>query len=383
MTIETDESEIGAAKAGKQESGRHIKLENIRKTFAGGSIVAVDDVTLDIQPTEFVVLLGPSGCGKTTTLRCIAGLEDPDSGHVFIGDEDVTHKKPKDRDIAFVFQSIALFPHMSVRKNISFGLDMATDLSEATKKQRVHEVAEMLGLEEMLDRQPSALSGGQQQRVSLGRAMVMDPSAFLLDEPFSALDANLRDQMQVETKQLQRRLETAMIFVTHDQEEALTLGDKIVIMNEGEIQQIGTPYEIYNEPENYFVAQFIGSPSTNFFDADVLINNGTARLDARFFNMALSEEQTQRFSGSGGQRVKLGVRPPYLNTNPKDPLFEAQVSVIEPQGDRDSVHLLAGDNIEITALTDQEKVRQDNGTVPIAFDKEKVWLFDENGERLL
>lgn len=361
----------------------HIELENLTKTFAGGSIVAVDDINLNIGPAEFVVLLGPSGCGKTTTLRCIAGLEQPDSGRISIDGEDVTHNKPKDRDLAFVFQSIALFPHMTVRKNISFGLDMTTDLPREEKEQRVQQVAEMLGIVEMLDRQPSELSGGQQQRVSLGRAMVMEPAAFLLDEPFSALDANLRDQMRVETKQLQRRLETAMIFVTHDQEEAMTLGDKIVVMNDARIRQVGSPYEIYNEPDNIFVAQFIGSPSTNFFGCDVSIEDGQVTLDGNFFDLTLSEEQSERFTGTDGQRVNLGIRPEYLETDPVDPLFETELSVVEPHGDRDVVHLIADGDIEITAVTDQEEVTRGKDVIPVALERDRIWIFDDSGNRVL
>lgn len=367
------------------ETTAHIRMRNIKKTFGSGQIVACDNVSLDIDSMDFVVLLGPSGCGKTTTLRCLAGLEQPDSGTIHIGDEEVTNKKPKDRDLAFVFQSIALFPHMTVRKNISFGLDMISDFSTDEKDQRVEQVAGLLGIEEMLDRKPAELSGGQQQRVSLGRAMVMEPEAFLLDEPFSALDANLRDQMRVEVKQLQRELETAMVFVTHDQEEAMTLGDKIVVMDDATIQQIGSPYEIYNEPVNEFVSQFIGSPSANFIRCDVIQSEKGLAIESDLFQVVLSDEQVSRYEGESGQSATLGIRPEYLNLDldlAGTSLFEADVSVVEPHGARDAVHLVAEDT-SLTAVTPQGKIDRDTQTVAVDFEMDNIWLFDDSGERLL
>ncbi len=382
MSMDADKnlSEMGVGET--DEDNVTIRLEDIRKTFNDGEIVACDNINLEIKPTDFVILLGPSGCGKTTTLRCLSGLDVPDSGHIYIGGEERTYAKPKDRNLAFVFQTIALFPHKSVRSNISFGLDMTTDLSKAEKDERVEKVAEILGIEEMLDRKPAALSGGQQQRVSLGRAMVMEPAAFLLDEPFSALDANLRDQMRVEVKQLQRELETAMVFVTHDQEEAMTLGDKIVVMDGGEIQQIGTPYEIYNEPENYFVATFIGSPSTNMFDAEVDESEDGYDVVSDFFRFSLSDQQATAYEGSAGQRVEVGVRPEYLELDESSSLFDAELSVIEPHGARDSVHLKV-DGTQMTAVTPQEHVSRDTERVSVDFDTEKIWLFSTDGDRLL
>lgn len=364
-----------------EETTTHIRIQDIRKTYDNGQIIACDNISLDVDTTDFVVLLGPSGCGKTTTLRCLAGLEQPDSGTIHIGDEEVTNQKPKDRDLAFVFQSIALFPHMTVRKNISFGLDMISDFSSDEKDQRVEQVASVLGIEEMLDRKPAELSGGQQQRVSLGRAMVMEPEAFLLDEPFSALDANLRDQMRVEVKQLQRELETAMVFVTHDQEEAMTLGDKIVVMNDGTIQQIGSPYEIYNEPTNEFVGRFIGSPSANFLQCDVIQSDTGLAIESDLFRVTLSNEQVSRYEGESGQSVTLGIRPEYLDLI-EDSLFEAEVSVVEPHGARDAVHLVAEDT-SLTAVTAQGKIDRETETVAVDFETDNIWLFDDSGERLL
>jgi len=360
--------------------GKGVRIKDITKTFGSG-IVACDDISIDIQPDEFVVLLGPSGCGKTTTLRSIAGLEEPDSGRVYIGDTDVTDEKPKDRNLAYVFQSIALFPHMSVRRNIGFGLDMQGNLSSDEKEQRVRDVAELLGIEEMLNRKPSELSGGQQQRVSLGRAMVMEPAAFLLDEPFSALDANLRDQMRVETKQLQRRLETAMVFVTHDQEEAMTLGDKVVVMNDGNIQQTGSPYEIYNDPANRFVAEFIGSPSTNFIPSTLRRSNGSDTIENDLFTFELTEAQSTQIDAADGATVSLGIRPEHMELGEDDRLFDAEITVVEPLGSQDAVYMSA-EGHDLRALTPQNVYS--NGTqVSTRIERDEFWLFDEAGARIL
>lgn len=361
-----------------------IEIRDLVKTFAGGSIVAVDDIDLKIGSGEFVVLVGPSGCGKTTTLRSICGLEQPDSGSIFLNGEDITYRSPKDRDLAFVFQDIALFPHMTVRENIRFGLDMATDLSRQEKEERVRTAANMLGIGEMLDRKPAALSGGQQQRVSIGRAMVTEPAAFLLDEPFSALDANLRDRMRTEVKQLQRELGTAMIFVTHDQEEAMTLGDNIIVMDRGEIMQQGTPYEIYNEPENQFVAEFIGSPSTNLFQCDAHQSGEQVTLKSDIFTTTLDTSLSGGLSE--GETVTLGIRPENLVLDSSDPLFQASIDVIEPHGTTDAIYMTVseskGDDHEVIALTNQNQIKRDDSPLAISFEEEHVWVFDELGERI-
>lgn len=363
-----------------QSGDDYIELEGLKKTFGGGSIIAIEDINLSIDEDEFVVLLGPSGCGKTTTLRCISGLDIPDEGEIRVAGEDITDLKPKDRDFAFVFQRIALFPHKSVRGNMRFGLDMKTDLSSDEKQQRVEDAAKILGIEEMLDRKPSELSGGQQQRVSVGRAMVMEPKAFLLDEPFSALDANLRDQMRTEVKKLQRQLGTSMIFVTHDQEEAMTLGDKIVVMDNAHIQQVGSPYEIYNEPENRFVAGFIGSPSTNMLDCEIDRTGDGVELSSDAFDITLSGEAAASIEDLAGNRVSIGIRPEYLKINADDPLFEADITVIEPHGSQDAVYLEAN-GTEIRAVTPQHTVERGQESVTIGFDPEEMWLFNESGER--
>lgn len=365
-----------------QESEHSIILRNLKKTFDNGEIIAIEDVNLTVDEDEFVVLVGPSGCGKTTTLRCIAGLEQPDEGEIWVENEEITWEKPKDRDLAYVFQRIALFPHKSVRENIRFGLDMKTDLSKEEKNQRVEEAAQMLGIADMLDRKPGALSGGQQQRVSIGRAMVMEPSAFLLDEPFSALDANLRDQMRTEIKQLQRDLQTAMIFVTHDQEEAMTLGDKIVVMDDANIMQVGSPYEIYNEPNNLFVASFIGSPSTNLLDCDVESSDDETKLTSDIFSVTASEEQASELSHIGDERVIMGIRPEHIEVEPNDPDFTAEVSVIEPHGSQDAVFMEAA-GIELTALTEQNLLEKGVESIDVGFDIEDVWIFHQDGDRLV
>lgn len=365
-----------------QESSPAIELTNITKTFNNGEVVAVDNANLEIGPDEFVVLLGPSGCGKTTTLRSIAGLERPDEGSIRLHGNDITGLKPKDRNLAFVFQSIALFPHKTVRENIRFGLDMKTDMGKEERNKRVEETAEVLGIEEMLDRKPSALSGGQQQRVSLGRAMIMEPDAFLLDEPFSALDAHLRDQMELEIQRLQRELETPMVFVTHDQSEAMTLADKIVVMNHGEIQQIGTPYEIYNDPQNIFIATFIGSPEANILDCTLTSSQGSVELEHDLFTMSLPDEKVRELPQNLPDSVSLVVRPDYMELDGTDKLFSATISVIEPQGSQDNVFLDA-DGYDIRAVTDQHEFTTEGNTVSVSFDQEKAWLFDKQGERLL
>ncbi len=239
-----------------------LELDNLVKTFSDGSdeVVAVDTVNMSLNDGEFLVLVGPSGCGKSTTLRMVAGLETVTEGDILIGDESVIGTEPRDRDIAMVFQNYALYPHMTAEENMSFGLKMTTDLDTETIEQRVTETAEMMGIEDLLDDPPKELSGGQQQRVALGRAIVRDPAVFLMDEPLSNLDAKLRTKMRTELKSLQNELDVTTIYVTHDQTEAMTMGDRIAILDDGVLQQVGTPLECYHRPANRFVAGFIGSP---------------------------------------------------------------------------------------------------------------------------
>jgi multiple sugar transport system ATP-binding protein len=363
-----------------QDQDYQVSIRDLRKTFEGGNVVAVDDINLNISEGEFVVLLGPSGCGKTTTLRCIAGLEIPDSGTIHIDEEDVTTRKPKDRNLAFVFQTIALFPHLSVRRNIRFGLDMTTNLPVEEKKQRVEEAADALGIEDLLDRNPSELSGGQQQRVSLGRAMVIEPAAFLLDEPFSALDANLRERMRVEIQRLQSELDTTMVFVTHDQEEAMVLADKLVVMDDGEIIQAGTPDQIYNNPQRRFIAEFIGSPATNFFDCQVR-RDGLA-LSGEFFELPLPDEQAEPLTASENDQVDVAIRPERLTISDSG-LFEAEITVIEPHGDRKAIYLESENGQGVTVLVDGAGQYMEGDTVGINIDPVHIRVFDQNGQRVL
>lgn len=354
-----------------------LELDDVAKRYGDEPVIA--DLSLSVNEGEILTLLGPSGCGKTTTLRCISGLEIPSGGEILIDGVDMTGVKPKDRNLAFVFQSIALFPHMNVRRNIRFGLDMTSDLTDDEKNQRVEEVAKILGIEEMLDRDTSALSGGQQQRVSLGRAMVMEPDAFLLDEPFSALDANLRKTMQTEVKELQRRLETPMIFVTHDQEEAMAIGDKIVVMNDGNIQQVGSPYEIFNEPQTRFVGQFIGSPKVNMFDAVVTESSGETKVEGDAFTIPVEGARSDQLNA--GQDVTLGIRPQYVfQTDVDDGLITGEVTLVEPQDDRDAV-VVDVDGKNVRAVVPQGTM-EPGSRVGLDFDRDRFWLFDSNDDRI-
>ena len=280
-------------------NGTGLRVNHLRKTFRGGAVVACDDVNLDIQAGELLVLLGPSGCGKTTTLRCIAGLERPDNEDaIWVKGRNLTRVAPKDRNLAFVFQDTAMFPNLSVRRNISFGLDMRKSLARAEIDRRVEDAARMLRIDNLLDRYPRELSGGQGQRAALGRAIVTEPDAFLLDEPLAALDAALRVEMRTEIKLIQRKLDTTMIFVTHDQEEALTVGDKIAVMKDGVVQQVDTPHNIYHRPANLFVGTFIGSPPINRFECALEGSDGELRLVSPIFDVRVPPQIAGRLNGA-------------------------------------------------------------------------------------
>jgi multiple sugar transport system ATP-binding protein len=305
----------------------NIELENVSKVFSGG-IVAVDDVTLEIEDGEFVVLVGPSGCGKSTLLRMIAGLEEVSVGRISIGGQDVTDLAPRSRDIAMVFQSYALYPHMTVRQNIGYGLKVRRAPKDEAK-QRVEEVAELLGLEELLDRRPAHLSGGQRQRVAMGRAIVREPKAFLMDEPLSNLDAKLRVGMRASLAQLHRRLGTTTVYVTHDQTEAMTLGQRVAVLRDGRILQVDTPQRLYHEPRDVFVAAFIGTPAMNLVEAAI---DGD---DAVFGRLRIRLDPTRR-PAPGHQRVTLGIRPEAFeaaaSAPPGSPTIEVEPAVVEELG---------------------------------------------------
>ena len=322
------------AKKKKKKKGEPEKKNNLQITDEG--VVAVQEFNLDIADKEFIVLVGPSGCGKSTTLRMIAGLEEISGGELYIGDRLVNDVAPKDRDIAMVFQNYALYPHMTVYENMAFALKLRhTPKDEIDRK--VKEAAEILDITQYLGRKPKALSGGQRQRVAIGRAIVRAPQVMLMDEPLSNLDAKLRNQMRAEIIKLRERINTTFIYVTHDQTEAMTLGDRIVIMKDGFIQQIGTPQEVFNHPYNLFVATFIGTPQMNLFDAKLVKNNGKYAVELANITVELSAEKQEKLAANGvePQDIVLGVRPEHIELASEG--VDAKVDVSEMMGS--SVHL--------------------------------------------
>jgi multiple sugar transport system ATP-binding protein len=321
-----------------------LVLDNVTKEFQddSGTIVAVDDANIAVDDGEFLVLVGPSGCGKSTTLRMIAGLETITRGDIRLGDRSIAGKQPKDRNIAMVFQSYALYPHMTVRGNMSFGLEESTDMNDDRIRTIVEDTAGMLGIGDLLDRKPAELSGGQQQRVALGRAIVRDPEVFLMDEPLSNLDAKLRAEMRTELQRLQEDLGVTTVYVTHDQTEAMTMGDRIAILDGGELQQVATPLEAYHRPANRFVAGFIGEPSMNFFEMEVQgdrLVHAPAGGEGKFA-YPLSPEVREQVGDA--TRVELGVRPEdieLVEEATSDHDFETVVDVVEPMGNENNVYL--------------------------------------------
>ncbi|MCI2252866.1 sn-glycerol-3-phosphate ABC transporter ATP-binding protein UgpC [Domibacillus indicus] len=358
-----------------------LQLNNIYKVY-DGNVTAVEDFNLHIQDKEFIVFVGPSGCGKSTTLRMIAGLEEISKGDFFIDDRRVNDVAPKDRDIAMVFQNYALYPHMTVYDNMAFGLKLRKMPKEEIK-QRVENAAQILGLTEYLKRKPKALSGGQRQRVALGRAIVRDAKVFLMDEPLSNLDAKLRVQMRSEIIKLHQRLQTTTIYVTHDQTEALTMATRIVVMKAGKIMQIGTPKEVYENPENAFVAGFIGSPPMNFFNADLgdgYVRIGTQRLDVPEGKMRYLRDQ-----GYVGKQIILGVRPEDIHDElifleaSQQSAFEAKVAVSELLGAEIMVYSdIAGQNF--VARLDSRLDIAAGEKLQLAFDMNKAHFFDATSE---
>jgi multiple sugar transport system ATP-binding protein len=356
-----------------------LEIRDLTKEFHDsdmGTIVAVDDFNAEIDDGEFVVLVGPSGCGKSTTLRCIAGLETPTEGDIVLDGRSVVGEKPRDRDMAMVFQSYALYPHKTARGNMSFGLKMTTDLSKDEINRRVEDTAEMMGIGELLDKKPGELSGGQQQRVALGRAIVREPEVFLMDEPLSNLDAKLRTQMRTELQSLQQEFDVTTIYVTHDQTEAMTMSDRIIVLDDGEIQQFGTPLECYHEPANRFVAGFIGSPSMNFFET-TLNEAGTPTLVHDRFEYELDEGTYADIEGDG-DRFTLGIRPEDVETVPADArnAVPAEVEVTEPLGDVTYVYLEIGDQ-QYTATLAGDIVLESGRSIHVRFPQDRIHLFDE------
>ncbi len=360
-----------------------VEFRNIRKSY--GTVEVVKGVDLEVTDGEFVVLVGPSGCGKSTMLRMIAGLEGVSSGELLIGDEVVNHLSPRDRDVAMVFQSYALYPHMTVRRNMAFALEVRKAPKDEIES-RVAEAAGMLGLEELLERYPKQLSGGQRQRVAMGRAIVRRPKVFLFDEPLSNLDASLRAQMRVELARLHRKLGTTMVYVTHDQVEAMTLADRIAVLEGGVLQQVGSPAELYGRPKNRFVAAFIGSPSMNFLRGELGKDGDTTVVTGDDFELSTHPE---RLGGGGdrGRRVIVGIRPHDLelvDESEAGGVIQATVDVIEPMGWEALLYLTFGDET-LTVHSQAEPVAglKPGQTVSLAVAPEQVHLFDAENERSL
>jgi multiple sugar transport system ATP-binding protein len=354
-----------------------VLLENISKVF-DGNVVAVDEVNLDITDKEFMVIVGPSGCGKTTTLRMIAGLENITEGNISIGNRVVNDVPPKDRDIAMVFQNYALYPHMTVYQNMAFGLKLRKT-PKAELKKRVEDTAEMLGIEKLLDRKPKALSGGQRQRVALGRAIVRNPAAFLFDEPLSNLDAKLRVSMRAELKALHYRLQTTSIYVTHDQAEAMTLGDRICVMYNGKIHQTAPPMEVYDKPVNRFVAGFLGTPSMNFFDGMVQIKDSKPAFVLKDGTVIILPCMADVLKTYAGKKMVLGVRPEHMATTrltkQTDNVIQAIVNVVEPLGDRKDVYLTDKTGQKFVANIDPHVDIKIDESISIYIDVDKTHVF--------
>lgn len=363
-----------------------IKFDHVEKRF--GEVHVLKDLNIDIGDQEFLVLVGPSGCGKTTALRCLAGLEEITDGRIMIGDRVVNDVPPKDRDIAMVFQSYALYPHMSVYDNMAFGLKLRkTPKTEIDK--RVQEAAQMLSIGHLLDRKPKALSGGQRQRVALGRAIVRNPAVFLMDEPLSNLDAKLRVQTRAEISKLHQRLKTTFIYVTHDQTEALTMGTRIAVMKDGILQQLDTPQTLYDHPANMFVAGFIGSPAMNFFEAKLDRGTGGLVVDLGSFHLPVPAAYTETVGGHVGKPVYLGIRPEDIhdaNFVPRgvddNAKVTTKVNVTEPLGSEVYAYVENGGK-EMVARLDPRTTARVGQPLDVAVDMSKMHLFDRETEKAL
>jgi multiple sugar transport system ATP-binding protein len=362
-----------------------INIDGVTKVYddAQGFEVAVEEMDLHIPDGEFVVFVGPSGCGKSTTLRMLAGLEDITEGELSIGDEVVNNLPPKDRDIAMVFQDYALYPHKTVRGNMAYGLQLSTNLSDEEINRRVEEAAEMMGIQDLLNKKPTALSGGQQQRVATGRAIVREPAVFLFDEPLSNLDAKLRTHMRTELSRLHTELGITSVYVTHDQEEAMTMADRIVVMDDGEIQQVGAPKEIYYRPANLFVADFIGSPSINLFEVQLEDRGGQPTLVHGGFEYPISDQVYSRIQETGTDQLTLGIRPENVRVVDPDeyggPTISARTDVVETVGSDNYLYLDVGGD-ECRARVPSTIDPEVDSTVQVAFDETDIHLFDSTTE---
>lgn len=360
-----------------------VTYDHVTKKF--GDFVALDDLNIQIEDKEFLVLVGPSGCGKTTALRCLAGLEEVSSGKVIIGDTVVNDIAPKDRDIAMVFQSYALYPHMSVYDNMAFGLKLRK-FPKAEIKRRVEEAAQILGIEHLLKRKPRELSGGQRQRVAVGRAIVREPKVFLFDEPLSNLDAKLRVQTRSEISKLHLRLQTTFIYVTHDQIEAMTMATRIAVMNKGILQQLDTPQELYDKPANLFVAGFIGSPAMNFFPARLRKSDGNLFVDSGDFSLKIPDERKDIYGRMADREVIFGIRPEDIHNPQFAPPgihaapVEAKVDVTELMGNEIFLHLVNGNNYFVARVDPRTRFHIGD-KVQIIFNMDNFHIFDPSVDK--
>lgn len=364
-----------------------VILRKLNKSY--GDIQVVQDVNLEIPDREFFVLVGPSGCGKSTTLRMIAGLEEITSGEVWIGDRLVNKVPPKDRDIAMVFQNYALYPHMTVYQNMAFGLKLRK-YSKKEIEARVKEAAEILGIEPLLERRPKELSGGQRQRVAVGRSIVRKPKVFLFDEPLSNLDAKMRVRMRVELSKLHNRLQATMIYVTHDQLEAMTLASRVAVMKDGVVQQVAPPLQLYSQPDNKFVAGFIGSPPMNFMEVSVVQRNGGLCLDVQKKGfIKLEAQMAKKLESRAGQTLILGVRPEdvydkvyYMGGSAESRVVKGRVEVIEPMGAEKFLHLSVGKQMVIARVHPNNEAKE-NQEIDLVFNLDKVKIFDPQTDQVL
>lgn len=364
-----------------------VQYENMTKAW--GDVIGVNSLSLDVPDKEFLVLVGPSGCGKSTALRCLAGLEEITGGNIRIGDRVVNDVPPKDRDIAMVFQSYALYPHMSVYDNMAFGLKLRKTPKDEIDR-RVQEAAKILGITQLLDRKPKAMSGGQRQRVALGRAIVRDPAVFLFDEPLSNLDAKLRVQTRAEISKLHQRLGTTFIYVTHDQVEALTMADRIAVMRDGVLQQADSPTNLYDHPGNVFVAGFIGSPSMNFFSGSITGTADEMYLDSGSVRLRIPQSQAQQLgAGNIGKEVIFGIRPEdihhpqYKPGGVNEQLVESTVDVTEMMGNEIFVYMMTGDEQSYIARVDPRAHMRSGDKVQMSFNTDKLHIFDRATEKTI
>jgi multiple sugar transport system ATP-binding protein len=362
-----------------------VALRKIVKLF--DKTPAVQGIDLDIADREFVVLVGPSGCGKTTTLRMVAGLEEATSGEIYIGDQLVNDVPPKDRDIAMVFQNYALYPHMTVFENMSFGLRLRK-FPKPEIKERVENAARILDITDLLARQPKQLSGGQRQRVAMGRAIVRNPKVFLFDEPLSNLDAKLRVQMRTEIKKVHQKVTTTTVYVTHDQVEAMTLADRVVVMNAGRIEQIGTPHEVYHRPQTRFVAGFIGSPAMNFLSCRLVEQNGglTVNLSDRL-SLPVPSERESRYRPYTGQELIFGLRPEDIiekrgDLPPGRAAFDVQLDVVEPMGMETMVYFIV-DGVEVCGRVNPNAAGKAGEIMPLVADLNHMHLIDPRTDQII